>query len=62
MLFFDTRQDEEETNSLPSSTGATAGGDVGGAGDTDERIVYLQRRTERNSRLQARLQVQCVYK
>jgi hypothetical protein len=49
-------QDDEEVNSLPSSTGATAGGDGGGI-DSDERIVYLQRRTDRSSRLQARLQV-----
>jgi hypothetical protein len=49
-------QDDEDVNSLPSSTGATVGGDVTGA-EADERIVYLQRRTDRNSRLQARLQV-----
>ena len=49
-------QDDEDVNSLPSSTGATVGGDVTGA-EADERILYLQRRTDRNSRLQARLQV-----
>lgn len=50
-------QDEEDV-SLPSSTGATVGGE---GSETEDRIVYLQRRNEINSRLQARLLVRNLF-
>lgn len=54
--FLHELQDEEDV-SLPSSTGATVGGD---GSETEDRIVYLQRRNEINTRLQARLLVRNV--